>query len=188
MKSMLRKYIRQLLSEAAKGPADLPDDVFVRFEVDDGLVEIFYTDARGGQFRSGVDKIYGTIQIVKDESGYGPCAGSWMVAWSRAAPGWGPMLYDLAIEFATKNGTGLMSDRREVSSSAANVWTHYMNKRPDVVGTQLDDLDNTLTPSYRDNCDQNISGQKWMTSPLSKMWSKKSVTIDKLRSMGKLIE
>lgn len=196
---LLREYVRQLLSEAAKGPADLPDDVFVQFEISEGgIVEISYTDARGKSFRAGVDKIYGSIQIEEDDVD-GPCLGAWMVTWSSAAPGWGPMLYDLAMEFATRDGTGLIADRSEVSYSAAKVWTHYMNKRADVVGTQLDDLKNTLTPTDRDNCDQGVSieqsvraglssdqgylvpdtdltkqlpGQGWMRSPLSKMWSK----------------
>lgn len=214
---LLREYVRQLLSEAAKGPADLPDDVFVKFEVEDGLVNISYTDAQGKPFRAGVDKIYGTIQIVDDDED-GPCEGAWMVAWSSAAPGWGPMLYDLAMEFATRDGTGLIADREEVSYSAAKVWTHYMNKRPDVVSTQLDDLKNTLTPTDRDNCDQGVSikqsaraslssdqgylvpdtdltkqlpGQKWMRSPLSKMWSKtrgnESTTLRALKKAGKLV-
>ena len=33
--SLLREYIRELLTEAAMGPADLPNDVYVRVEVRD---------------------------------------------------------------------------------------------------------------------------------------------------------
>ena len=214
---LLREYVRQLLSEAAKGPADLPDDVFVKFDVSGGLVDIFYTNADGVPFRSGVDDIYGTIQIVEtnlDGDDIGKCDGAWMVAWSSAAPKWGPMLYDLAIEFATRDGTGLIADREEVSYSATKVWTHYMNKRPDVVSTQLDDLKNTLTPTDRDNCDQGVSikqsarasgtsdqgylipdqpppTKNWVSSPLSKMWSKtrgnESTTLRALKKAGKLV-
>ena len=48
MKSMLREYVRQLLSEAAKGPEDLPDGVFVRIDLTDaGTYEIYYADEEG---------------------------------------------------------------------------------------------------------------------------------------------
>ena len=105
------------------------------------------------------------------------------------------MLYDVAMEFATTLGGGLTSGRVAVSLAARDVWDYYAEKRPDVAGIQMDDLDNTLTPTRDDNCGQaaayeseDLADIEWHESPLSKRWTKKPVTIEKLRSMGKLIE
>jgi hypothetical protein len=60
-----------------------------------------------------------------------PECGVYEVVYSQAAPGWGPLLYDLAIEVASEFAGGLMSDRFSVSSDAARVWSYYL-QRPDV--------------------------------------------------------
>lgn len=59
--------------------------------------------------------------------------GDWAVISSFSkVPGWGPFLYDIAMELATQDGHGLVSDRNEVSSDARRVWEHYFHNRPDV--------------------------------------------------------
>jgi len=124
-----------------------------------------------------------------------------MIGSAEAAPGWGPMLYDVAMEYATMNGGGLVADRGSVSPAARKVWDYYMNSRGDVTGIQLDDLKNTLTPQESDNCSQRVAlatsasafgSEKsvktdWVNSPLSKRWTKPPTTIEALRAAGKLI-
>lgn len=44
------------------------------------------------------------------------------------APGWGPLLYDIAMELATKYGKGL-SPTPGPSKEARKVWQHYYEKR-----------------------------------------------------------
>ena len=65
-----------------------------------------------------------------DIDGYGV----WIVKESYAQSGWGPFLYDLAMEVC---GT-IMSDREAVSSEAFNVWKTYQDDRPDITRLQLD--------------------------------------------------
>lgn len=65
-----------------------------------------------------------------DIDGYGV----WIVKESYAQSGWGPFLYDLAMEIC---GT-IMSDREAVSSEAFNVWKTYQDGRPDITRLQLD--------------------------------------------------
>ena len=65
-----------------------------------------------------------------DIDGYGV----WIVKESYAQSGWGPFLYDLAMEIC---GT-IMSDREAVSSEAFNVWKIYQDGRPDITRLQLD--------------------------------------------------
>ena len=120
---------------------------------------------------------------------------------STALSGWGPMLYDVAMEVATLKGGGLMADRGMVSASAERVWKYYMTNRSDVTAHQLDDLKNTLTPEEEDNCDQEVAGGShgmyggdtvenpdWMNSPLSKRYTAPPKMMDKLEVAGRLIE
>lgn len=90
--------------------------------------------------------------------GYGPCLDGWMVSWSRADPGWGPLLYDVAMEWASDTGGGLMPDRHSVSPSAKAVWDYYFKKRKDIQWLQLDTLESPpkkITPrDPSDDCSQ----------------------------------
>ena len=217
----LRQYIRQiLLTEAAKGPSDLPDDIFVQMKADNEFAEFeivkkrreyngepVYSRAVGAGSASGRDDgIYGSIQLYKISGGeaekVGPCLGAWMISWSQASPGFGPMLYDLAMEYATAQGTGLMADRSMVSGEARKVWDYYLNNRRDVVPVQLDNAYSDLTDTYEDDCDQEVAGgamfmypqnpelldDNWPQHPLSKMYKKTNdSTTRELKTLGKLV-
>jgi hypothetical protein len=52
--------------------------------------------------------------------------------------GWGPLLYDLALEYSTMLSNGLTPDRNVVSPSAYRIWKNYFENRPDVAKLQLD--------------------------------------------------
>ena len=109
------------------------------------------------------------------------CDGAWSVRSVSADSGWGPMLYDIAIEWATQNANGLIADRAAVEDDAKNVWDYYLNKRDDVQVHQLGD----------DNCDQDVAIEDrgeddWANSPLSKRYTKEPTTINALNDAGKL--
>ena len=112
----------------------------------------------------------------------------------RITHGWGPILYDIAMEWATLNGDGLIADRESVSSEAWEVWDYYLQNRKDVQAHQLDDLENTLTPEDPDNCDQEVAadlGDKWALkkSPISKHYTKEPTLINKYKGTRiKIIE
>ena len=153
--------------------------------------------------------VYGNVEIANYEAEVdedGPCGLAWQVKYSQAANKWGPLLYDVAIEYATlwgdahcpdpKGCGGLIPDREQVSVHARAVWDYYLNKRAGVDGFQLDDLYDTLTPDIQvDNCDQSVASFNpddardknvhWPDSPLSKRYKKEPVTIDKLRELGR---
>jgi len=206
--SLIREYVRELLTEAAMGPADIPDGVVIFInpvQEDTGEITVFYGvegDPRKAPEDAGFDvRGYITILPINPGEGFGTCGGAWMVFGAGALSGWGPMIYDIAMEYATLHGGGLMSDRSSVSKDARKVWDYYFGKRGDVKPHQLDDLKNTLTPDIEeDNCSQ-FSGQwddaaedvypetpRWVESPLSKRYTKPPTTMDKLRAAGKLVE
>lgn len=54
----------------------------------------------------------------------------WNVTGVTAPKGFGPVLYEVAIEFAQKNGgLGLTPDLVSVSADAQKIWQHYLSVR-----------------------------------------------------------
>ena len=213
--SLLREYIRELLTEAAMGPADLPDGVYVRVENRGKYLRVFYSYKDGEQIGTGMgnETVSGYVEAKSPdarEKGRAtpdrePCLGAWMVIGAGATHGWGPLLYDVVMEVV--GGAGLMADRQSLSKAAFNVWNMYMS-RGDVVKKQLDDTENTLTPGEEDNCDidtaihhsglkvADVFNSDWsdedgadllLGSPVMKVYTKEPTTIQKLKVIGRFI-
>lgn len=115
----------------------------------------------------------------------GPCGGAWVVQQTYPTRnGWGPLLYDLAMEFTGE--AGLAPDRRAVSPDAQGVWDKYDGARGDVTPVQLDILHperydaQQLTPDDpSDDCVQKQALKMaqafeigWSDSPLSRAYRK----------------
>jgi len=194
---------RKFLNEEMKQPADLPDGVQVRIFDDGEDVGFKIVSAETGEqpthaeMRDKFGRVFGHVWIRQYGSGGKGgklCADAWEVTRSEAVSGYGPMLYDLAMEYATQNGSGMMSDRHGVSEEAYLVRKKYMDSRDDVEKIQLDDFENTLTPEEEDNCAQlsslkwaERSGGEWHHKPTSMLYRKNnSEMIDKLKQQGKL--
>ena len=146
---------------------------------------------------------HGSITIMSvDDEFEGPCLGSYVVVGAEAERGWGPLLYEVALEWSTKNGNGLMPDRSLVSDYAEAVWKKYTD-RSDIDKQQLDTNPKhprsinkavkQLTPDIKqDDCDQTKSiqkyGEEWADSSLSKVYKKNSTELlDALSSSKRLI-
>lgn len=197
-------------------PSDLPEGIGVRIKFyGESSASIAYCRIHNRERSYGIEVlpeegwkdaktgIYGEISLNKIKayessqptlsSVYrdGDCDGAWTIDKTKAADGYGPLLYDIAVEIATKKGSGLVADRRLVSREAQNVWQYYLDNRPDVDVFQCDDPENSLTPDDYDNINQlfvkTIKGSSWINSPLSKRFSKKNTMIRELDSLGKLI-
>jgi hypothetical protein len=214
----LRRYIRQiLLAEAAKQPEDLTDGHKV-IMYDSGQTITFslvWQSTKGIQAENTQIET-GQITITQDPARNGPCSNAWAVVSSAARHGFGPILYDLAMEHAGNDG--LMADRRSVSDKAYNVWKFYLNSRSDVKPKQLDihipdRFRGAITPDDKsDDCVQDkyfnnyffqraasnfkagnarapreLNKEDYLDSPMTKAFVKfGSPTTDKLRAMGKL--
>ena len=208
MKLLLENWRKYLLTEAAMTVDDLmsfKDDLDLDLEMyilvrknQEGGTELSYAsiDSHGEPYMLGNDALVrGEVEIVpggEEGDDIGPCDGAYQVKWASTTPGWGPLLYDIAIEYATKHGNGLIADRGEVTDEARSVWDYYLGQRDDVDNHQLDDLKNTLTPIEVDNCDQYIAsvGGKydWKENSLSKRYTKEPTTIDRLKELGRYID
>ncbi len=79
---------------------------------------------------SSTDKVLGYIAVVEAPNECG--ADTAIVFGAGAVKGWGPALYDTALEFARAKGWWLTADRRSITQRALPVWTYYMEQRDDV--------------------------------------------------------
>jgi len=192
----------ELITEAALGPEGLGPGMIIKVKSSKwglGGFEVKLVDYQ--QMRRTQEHIEGEVHINRPmPSDYGKALGAYEITRSRAPAGYGPLLYDVAMELATEAGSGIMADRKNVSVAARRVWNYYFENRPDVEAVQLDNMHNFLTPTDDDNARQLSSSfdmehdgmpvnKQWTTSPLSKMYRVRNgttPTLDKLRSMGKL--
>ena len=99
-------------------------------------VEIKYLD---------FDEIRGTVECddVSEYAGYDESVVAngrpvWQVSYASTSETWGPLLYDVCLEYISNiKGGALMSDRNQVSEDAERVWEKYQS-RTDVVKVQMD--------------------------------------------------
>ncbi len=93
----------------------------------------------------GFDEIEGEIKCedISESAGYDEVVLAngrpvWQVSNASASKSWGPLLYDICIEYISNTkGGALMSDRNQVKEDAENVWEKYQN-RSDVKKVQMD--------------------------------------------------
>jgi len=183
MKLLLENWRGYLLNEGMKTVDDLPEGVYIAIKKTKFGLSVYYSDKDGAT----IPKLTLAGRLTGLPSGtvnFGPsdldvdgnCLDAFVVFGSRTVKGWGPLLYDIAIESATEKGSGLMADRRSVSGEARAVWDYYLNKRSDVYAVQLDDKDPDIRPGRRvpdnkddyrltpgnpeDDCDQQVALSK----------------------------
>ena len=198
----LRRYIRQmLLTEAAKGVLDIPDGYFIimRTEGDEWARWEFVKGSKN-YYKTAYhpDAVYGHMDIGKiHKDRYGNCLDAWMVRMSNAKDGFGPLLYDIAVEYATQMGSGLISDRGKITPAAQRVWDHYYQNRVglDIEMEQLDNENDSFKNGPEDDCNQYgarrdaaSTHDTWKDSALSKIYRKSAdTTIQDLETLGKLV-
>ena len=136
-----------LLDEAMKTASDLPEDVVVAVDLQEMPMKykVYYAikDNPNVPLKVGdLDRmeagigIYGVLEAHRSSGD--PFKGSYKVATVKATDGFGPLLYDVALEIASQDGRGLKSDDNSVSDDAAAVWKHYHDHRDDVEKKEAD--------------------------------------------------
>ena len=133
----------------------------------------------------------GSITFYKpNPARYGECNNAFVVAnMHQTTDGWGPLLYDVAMEVSSIIGGGLTSSRNMVSSFAKPVWDYYDKRRSspsdpksDVKKSQLDieksdaqsfGLDQLTPKDPTDDCMQ-AAAVKWASGDDYGAWEKRS--------------
>ena len=179
-----------LLAEAAMTP-ETAEERGITFKVDITLRNIEIVVVEVDDDTAVVGQLYaGKIE----ESRSLDQKGVWAIYKSNSSiSGLGPLMYDLMIDLI--HPAALVSDRLMVSKDAKRVWDYYMNNRDDVEALQLDNLEDELTPGFKDdNYDQNSAEnwaftdrQEWYDSSLSKAYRREgggTPTLDALEGLG----
>ena len=150
----LRNYIRNILLEQTMPPGFNPKIWSLVNSLKDPIFEIemhSFSDGRAYVYED--HELIAEVLFVDNGDVFGECLGSFHVAWSEThKPGYGPLAYDLALEWVTFLGAGLVNDRSEISEPARDVWRKYATKRPDVQKKQLDLIGSPLTSTTKDDC------------------------------------
>jgi predicted nucleotidyltransferase len=144
-----------VIDESMKTAVDIPDNFLVvlderqmpvKFKVYFASPEDLKTPLRADEEDS--TPFYGYLEVdrMKDE----PYLGVYKVSVSEATKGFGPILYDVAMEYASKNGGGLKPDVNSVSADASSVWKFYSEKRDDVEKKELDKKLSFYFEAYHD--------------------------------------
>jgi hypothetical protein len=145
MKIRIIKNSKELINEAMKGPDQLPANYVVIINDGGTFVEVSY---RALYSDPNSERISG--ELVAEEMSTATCVDkTYEVMSSAAAKGWGPMLYDVMMEYLTnRKKASLTSDRGMVSTAAKNVWDFYLNNRSDVEKIRMDISDDSLDFIY----------------------------------------
>ena len=135
------------LDEAMKTAADLPEDVVVVVlkESDGTGFQVYYAPRDKPNVRlkagdldrmeAGID-IFGTLHVGRGRNE--PYEGVYVITSAKAKDGFGPLLYDVALEVAGEDG--LKPDVEDVSDDANAVWKYYDTRRDDVRSAMLVDI------------------------------------------------
>jgi hypothetical protein len=145
MKIRIIKNNKQVINEAMKGPDQLPANYVVTINDGGTYVEVSYKALYNDP---NSERIYG--ELVAEEMSSATCVEkTYEIMSSGAARGWGPMLYDVMMEYLTnRKKASLTSDRAMVSAAAKNVWDFYLNSRSDVEKIRMDISDDSLEYIY----------------------------------------
>ena len=176
-------YIRRtladlLLSEGAKSTSDLPDQTYVTVEKTRDGVLVYFSDLMG---QISEDPLTGIVEAYEPDDLTGPCDGALVVRRAFVTGGFGPMLYDLAMEAAGKRG--LTMDRDTLTQEAFKVWKFYKDNRVDVKAIPLTDcVKGPRLDIYQMEYEEG-------ESPIDFRYVKKNKSVTgTLRAAGKLIE
>ena len=139
---LLRETIRRILLREAKKKKLEPDEK-VYIELTNG----YYNITIRNPSKTIAEMWLSPIAEVNDESWstrddcYNEYSSQYLEVGpgiSRAENGYGPLLYDIAMEYAHQIGMAIVPDRSGVSKSASAMWKYYNEQRPDVKFTPFE--------------------------------------------------
>ena len=166
----------RVLSEAAKTIADAESQGLALIIQGHGIIEFFLYSP--STFMASLNASDGTSDVLNeagwnsmvgmimlDDTGSsrrsaGPCRDAYQVRGPAADAGYGPLMYDIAMSWASERGRPITSDRANgftaTSQSARKVWRHYADAgagtHGSVVTEPFDNIYDPRTPPITDDC------------------------------------
>lgn len=178
---------RSFLEEEAKGPNDLPKGWGIVIKDGNNSFEVHLLNKDKNIVPGtghGKDTV---IKLQKPEPTVTDCVNAYQVTWVNAPKGWGPLLYDVAMEFAVfKGAEGIFADRTGVSPAAQKIWNYYAHKREGEI-EKFHPLDEEEDEECRVIIKDYFGDSDW--EPTDLIYRRRdgaTPTIDMLGSMGKI--
>jgi len=167
---------RKFTNESAVTPQQIPHGWM--FTVDDRNFRVIIL------LKDESEKTVGKITI-KDDNRL-PCLDALSVEVSEALEGYGPILYDLAMELS--GDKGIYSDRIALTDAAQRVWNFYDAHRSDVESWHpLEKIDYSESECIDDIT--HLFGEEWQDEPENKVFRKKTgktATLEALKRANKI--
>ena len=126
-----KKYYSVTILKNAKSFLELTDSIGIR--IDKGAGERYTFRFVNNSIWTEIDKDegkpHGYLTLSRpDYTLEGNCSGAWLVKVIESDYEWGPLLLEIALEWATRRGGGLTADRFRVTEYEYNVWNHILGK------------------------------------------------------------
>lgn len=171
------RHWKRHMNEAAVSPEQVPEGwkIYVK-DRENNRVTVILKNERNATV--------GRIILADDKNI--PCLSALSVEVAQAPSGYGPLLYDLAMELSGHKG--IYSDRVVVSEAAQRIWEYYEHQRGDV--ESFHPLE--LVGVNESDCIEDIIhmfGEEWEDDPMNKVFKKKTgnlSTLDALRDANKI--
>lgn len=154
---------------------DLPNDVQIEIRTFPKNNEIWIEAVNAFGEAYWLDGEERVLFGLKAEKWVDPASGKevWRVINTEATQGWGPFVYDLAMEVASSDGRDGLLTGTGLTLDSTGVWEYYRAKRPDVLKKNFS------------------KGHPWMTKGIVDadfpfLWSKEPDLFPKLEQLGKI--
>lgn len=192
---LLREFITYALDEASKSVEDAKKlslgliayegtgkKAIVLFNAKDAALQIYNMLKSGTKTDEDftdvlIDHVVGFI-LGKKPKPTEPSWGATIISTSAAKKGYGPMMYDIAMD---KWGR-IAPDRSNVSPGANKIWDFYASKRGDVKRLQFDDVEDPRTLPKED--DATLHDSTDTKDPLNAAYEGAKINTDSLEKIG----
>jgi len=173
------------LFEAAKSPEELPATWHIQVKKKPGQYNISLLQANNKEVPGSAIRRSGVTISMSNLKKCGLL--SWEVVHSSAPKGWGPLLYDIAMEIA--DSAGIFSDRASVSEQAQAIWDFYAHNREgeienfhplELFDIEEEDCVETVNQLFGDEYDFSASNRIYRRA------DGRTPVLDKMNKMGKI--
>ena len=126
-----KKVYKNIVLRNVKSFDDLPSSVAIRIERGAGGRRTlrYVNEAICTPIEKGEGKPWGYITIAKPTEYEGECDGAYIAKIIESDNEWGPLLLQLAIEWASKSNDGLIADRFRVTEFEYHLWNHLLGNQ-----------------------------------------------------------
>ena len=126
-----KKVYKNIVLRNVKSFDDLPPSVAIRIERGAGGRRTlrYVNEAICTPIEKGEGKPWGYVTVAKPSEYEGECDGAYIAKIVESDNEWGPLLLQIAIEWASRDNDGLIADRFRVTEFEYHLWNHLLGNQ-----------------------------------------------------------